>query len=241
MATTTKNGTGKAMKAENWSDQADRAQKDAAHLTALETLAPGAAVKPIELPSLDIRRVRVRLVGDSSLIVHGWSEKAKKEMLNKQMGLPSAGKEKKDPERDYRESLYIITPAPKGKPFEDGKFGFPAIAFKNAAVTACTSLGKNVVTKVAARQAFHIVGELVEIEGKPQLREDMVRLNGTTADIRYRGEFLTWSCWLELRYNARLLSDGQIINLLNTAGFAVGVGEWRSERDGSHGLFHVDG
>jgi hypothetical protein len=29
------------------------------------------------------------------------------------------------------------------------------------------------------------------------------------------------------------------VNLFNVAGFAVGVGEWRPERDGSNGMFHV--
>jgi hypothetical protein len=29
------------------------------------------------------------------------------------------------------------------------------------------------------------------------------------------------------------------MNLLNTAGFAVGVGEWRPEKDGQYGMFRV--
>jgi hypothetical protein len=29
------------------------------------------------------------------------------------------------------------------------------------------------------------------------------------------------------------------VNLFNTAGFGVGIGEWRSEKDGQHGMFHV--
>jgi hypothetical protein len=239
MATATKNGKAKT---ESWSDQDGRKAKSAEHLATVEAVATAmpADAKPIVLPRLDILTIKVRIVGDSSLIVHRWSEKAKKEMLDKQMGIASAGKEKKDPERDYRESAYLLKPAPRDKPFEDGTFGFPTIAFKGAAVEACTSLGK-AVTKVAARQAFHMVGELVELEGRPSMREDMVRLNGQTADIRYRAEFLQWACQLVIRYNARVLSAEQVVNLLNTAGFAVGVGEWRSEKDGSHGLFSVAG
>ena len=39
----------------------------------------------IELPQLDLRLMEVTVIGDSPLIVHAWSEKAKKEMLGKQM------------------------------------------------------------------------------------------------------------------------------------------------------------
>lgn len=217
----------KAAKTESWSGETDRASKNAEHLGKIE--AGGAVMTAIVLPKLDVRTIKIRIVGDSSLICHKWSEKAKKQMLDKQMGKASAGKVHKNPENDFQESLYV---------HPDGGYGFPAIAFKCAAVEACTSLGKS-ITKVAARQAFHVLGELVKIEGTPTMREDMVRVGMGTADIRYRGEFLDWSAEITIRYNARALTDEQIINLFNTAGFAVGIGEWRSEKDGGHGLFHV--
>jgi hypothetical protein len=218
----------KPSSAEAKATAAEARAKAAAHLEALETRP--AASKPIVIPKLDIRTMRVRLVGDAPLIVHRFSEKAKKMMLDKQMGIASEGRAFKNPEEDFRDSLYTIP---------GGKHGFPAIGFKNAAVTACTSLGKS-ISKVAARQAFHVVGDMVEIRGTPTMREDTVRIGQGTADIRYRGEFREWSCELTVRYNARVLSDEQIINLLNVAGFAVGIGEWRPERDGQFGLFHVE-
>ncbi len=39
----------------------------------------------IELPEMKIKRMEITLVGDSPLICHRWSDKAKKEMLDKQM------------------------------------------------------------------------------------------------------------------------------------------------------------
>lgn len=225
------------MKTVTLNGHADKAAKAASHLEAMETKEPKSTSR-IELPKLDIRTIQVRIEGDSELITHKWSEKAIKQMLDKQTGNPTAGKEPKNPVRDYQDAAYVIKKAPAGKPFEESTFGFPAIAFKNAAVEACTSLGKS-ITKVAARQAFHVIGELVVIEGSPRMREDMVKISRDTADIRYRPGFPQWACALQLRYNARVLTAEQIINMLNTAGFAVGVGEWRSERDGSFGLFHV--
>lgn len=199
----------------------------------------------IELPRLAIGLMEVTLVGDSPLVVHAWSHKAKLEMLGKQTKKAKGAREAKDPKADYEASMYRLA---------DGSFGFPSIAFKAAAVGAATSVGG--ITKVAARQAFHVLGEDVDIKGafdgarsrsnlvriegaKPQMREDMVRVGMGTADLRYRAEFSDWHAKVLVRFNRNVLSEEQILNLLNTAGFAVGVGEWRPERDGPYGLFHV--
>lgn len=182
----------------------------------------------IELPRLNIQQLTITLVGDSPLISHRWSEKAKKEMLDKQMKKAKTAKVAKDPEADYLSSLYV---------YEGGGYGFPVIAFKAAAVDACSHVDG--VTKVEARGAFHIAGELAKIEGEPEPREDMVRIGMGTADIRYRGQFREWRTTLNVRYNANVLSAEQIVNLFNTAGFAIGVGEWRPQKDGSYGMFHV--
>lgn len=199
----------------------------------------------IELPALKIGLMEVVVIGDSPLIMHRWSEKARKEMLAKQTGAPKGAKAKKNPLDDFEEATYRLS---------DGGFGFPAVAFKASAVTAGTSVSG--LTKIQARQAFHILGEdadikgafdgsvsrvnLVRIEGsQPQLREDMVRVGMGVADLRYRPEFTSWRAKLLVRYNENVLTEAQILNLINTAGFAVGVGEWRPEKDGDYGRFHV--
>lgn len=185
--------------------------------------------QPITLPRLNIQRMQITLAGDSPLICHAWSHKAKQQMLDKQMKKAKQAKEAKDPERDFLDSLY---------PHPDGGYGFPAVAFKAAAVDSCSYIEG--VTKVEARGAFHTEGgDLVRIDGTPSPREDMVRIAMGTADIRYRGEFRTWRATIGLRFNASVLSAEQIVNLFNTAGFAIGVGEWRPQRDGSFGMFHV--
>lgn len=182
----------------------------------------------ITFPKLNIKTMSIRLVGDSSLICHAWSKKAKEEMLAKQQKKARQAKQAKDPQRDFEESLYM-------HPL--GGYGFPVKAFKSAAVDACSHIDG--VTKVLARGAFHIEGELAQIEGTPEMREDMVRIGPGTADLRYRGEFDPWAVALHIRYNANVLSPEQIANLFNTAGFAIGVGELRPARDGSNGMFHV--
>lgn len=182
----------------------------------------------IQLPRFDLRTTSIRLIGDAPLICHAWSHKAKTEMLDKQMKKAKAAKAAKDPDQDFKDSLY---------PHPDGGYGFPSIAFKAAAVDACSHVDG--ITKVEARGAFHIDGALVKIKGTPEMRQDMVRIGMGTADIRYRGQFDPWSVEIPIRFNAGVLSNEQIVHLFNVAGFGIGVGEWRPQRDGMFGLFHV--
>jgi hypothetical protein len=183
----------------------------------------------IEIPRIDIGYLEILLIGDSPLIMHKWSEKAKKEMLDKQMKVAKKGREAKDPQKDYEDSIYH---------HPDGGYGFPSVAFKNAAVSACRFTDGTKMT--VARGAFHVEGEFVKIEGsEPNPREDMVRVGMGTADIRYRAEFQNWNANVRLAYNKHALSKEQIVNLFNLAGFGVGVGEWRPEKDGQFGRFHV--
>lgn len=181
----------------------------------------------IELPKIERGRIEMILVGDSPLICHAWSDAAKKAMLDKQMKKAKASKAAKSPEDDVKASLYQ---------HPDGGYGFPAIAFKRAAVAAC----RFAETKMTeARGAFHIVGEYVKIEGDMEPREDMVRVGMGTADIRYRGSFPKWRARLVVDHNVNAMSAEQVVNLFNLAGFGVGVGDWRPERNGIFGRFHV--
>lgn len=195
----------------------------------------------VEIPAIELKEISLKIIGDSPLISHAWSNKAKEMMLNKQMKKATSGKEAKDPFMDFCESLYWLTEMPKKPTMEDvikAKFGFPTLAFKAAAIDAGFQQGI-LAKKTTARGAFRIIGEFAEIQGIPEIREDMVRIGMGTADIRYRGEFKNWSTVLNIVYNPKSISVEQIVNLLNMGGFANGVGEWRPSKDGSFGTFHV--
>jgi hypothetical protein len=187
-----------------------------------------AASATINIPAPNLQTATFRLEGTTSLICHAWSHKAKEQMLLKQMKRATPGKQAKDPQQDFEDSLY---------PMPDGHgYGFPALAFKAAMVRAGT-LAELKMTML--RLVMHVPDGLVRIEGTPEPREDMVRLQGSTADIRYRGEFMPWAVELPVTFNANVISQEQIANLLMLAGFSVGVGEWRPERDGNHGMWRL--
>lgn len=182
----------------------------------------------VSIPGLQLGVFKLTLIGDSPLICNRFSEKAKQQIEDNQTKKAKQAREAKNPDALYKASLYTIS---------KNKFGFPVVAFKSAAVDACSHAEG--ITKVEARGAFHINGEFVELVGKPNMRRDTVKIGMDKTDLRYRGEFKTWQTTLEIRYNKNVLSIEQIVNLFNIGGFAIGVGEWRPQKDGSFGMFHV--
>ena len=82
---------------------------------------------------------------------------------------------------------------------------------------------------------------MIEIKSDtPIMRQDMVKVGMGSADIRYRGEFQNWSAEFLLSFNENgNYSIDHIVNFLNAGGYVCGLGEWRPERDGQYGMFHV--
>lgn len=214
----------------------------------------------IEIKPLEIQKFNIRLVGDTPLIMHAWSEKAKREMLEAQQG-KSKGKKKepKNPVYDFIQSMYWLEGKPEVAPSmseEDceeafinavqngARFGFPVTAFKQAGNAAAYRMGW-VKNQMGLRGAYFIDADadgMVEIKSDiPEMREDMVRVGMGTADIRYRGEFRNWYVDLTVSYNKSGQYDmATIINIINAGGFVCGAGEWRPEKDGQFGMYHVE-
>ena len=204
-------------------------------------------IKPIE-----IKKMAIRIVGDSPLIVHAWSEKAKRMMLEAQTKkTKTKAKEARDPYDDFIQSLYWLDGKPEEstpEAFADAvangaRWGFPVGAIKQAANSAAYRLGW-VKNQMGLRGAYFLEtqdGEMAEIKGCiPEIREDMVRIGQGSADLRYRGEFKNWFIDMVLNYNASGdMTVDQIINCIEAGGYVCGIGEWRPERDGTNGRFHV--
>lgn len=204
--------------------------------------------RELTIPAIKVETLQLKLASDSPLIVHKWSEKAKKEILDKQMKVAKTkGHDVRNPIADFIMSLYWLdgepteyTEAAFAKALAAGaRFGFPSVAFKASAVAAGYRAGV-LKDRVSTNAAMHIDGEMVEIIGTPVMREDMVRVGMGTADLRYRGMFEAWSALITVRYNAGAITPEQIANLFNLGGFGCGVGEWRPEKGGQYGMYHVE-
>lgn len=207
----------------------------------------------VQISPLKRKKVKIKIIGDSPLIVHAWSEKAKKMILDTNTG-NKKGKKKdpKNPVEEFIDSMYWLEGRPEEKTeegFEEAikngaRFGFPVTALKQAAISAAYRLGW-VKYKTELKGVFFLNGlegtDIVEINSDlPIMREDMVRVGMGSADIRYRGEFQNWSTELELEIIENCgYSLESIINIINAGGTICGIGEWRPEKDGQFGLFHV--
>ena len=209
----------------------------------------------IEIPEIKIKEAVLTIVGDSPLLIHKFSEKAKAEILNKQMKKAKAPKEAKVPFKDFMMSLHWITPMPDieketdeeklakifEKAIKDGaKFGFPTVGIKQSAISAAyrNGLAKN---KVSIQGMFQIKGELAEVTGNLRMREDYCKIPMAGADIVYRGEYDTgWKCTFTIVYDNGSISLEQKVQMINLGGFACGIGDWRVEKGGNFGTFHVE-
>ena len=201
----------------------------------------------ISIPVINEQQIKVRIIGETPLVVHNWSKKSKEQMLNIMMQKAKSKKHDiKNPVEDFIESLYWLDCKPAeytetafAAAIQNGaRFGFPSTGFKAAAVSAGFRAG---ITKnrVSTNGAFHVKGDMVEILGTPVMREDMVRVANGAPDIRYRGMFTEWEAELELNYNANVISAEQLVNLVNYGGYACGIGEWRPEKGGDWGRYRV--
>lgn len=231
----------------------------------------------VEIKPLEMAEVNVRIVGDTPLIMHAWSAKAKRKILYKEVFGKNFGEEVRDPVGDFCSSMYWLDPMPEKfdentvfEAVKTARFGFPVTAFKQAAISAAYRMGWT-KDKMSTRGCFFIepdassyysgdlevdlarkaidiipnvprAEQLVEIHSDtPLMREDMVRVGMGSADMRYRGEFQNWSCNLKIKYNTNgAYRLDQILNMINAGGTVCGIGEWRPERDGQYGLYHVE-
>jgi hypothetical protein len=189
----------------------------------------------VELKPINKAIMRFTIKGTSPLITHNWDEKAKEMMRQKQQeGKKTKGREKRDPQAECLAAAYRTS---------DGKIGIPGLALKTAIITAAhKDIG---IEKTLVRKALFLrtneANKVIPMDaGEPTMREDMVRVGMGSADLRYRPMWEEWSVDVEFEVDLDLLQEKDVVNLVNRAGFGVGICEWRPEKNGEFGRFEID-
>ena len=189
---------------------------------------------------IQVEIARLNIVGMSPLIVHRWSEKAKKMILDTQMKRAKTAKVAKDPEQDFNDSRYIST---------EGWDGIPAGGFKACLVNAGRLIDGLDMTM--ARRLFFVQPQgftkdgvvLIKIDGTPENFESMVRIAMGTADIRFRAMYREWNAVVLIEFMKNQISREQLVNLIEVAGWGEGLCEWRpgapKSNTGSYGRFSI--
>jgi hypothetical protein len=188
-----------------------------------------------EISRIAAETIQVPIIGTTPLIVHRFSEKAKRQMLDAMQGRKSP-KQAKDPEAEYEAAFYRL---------DDGQPGMLAGAFKDATIGGARFYHAVKMTELKAFLRF--IGEMgndgrlmVPIEGEPRMREDVVRVNRGGTDLRYRPEFPEWSTTLSVVYPTSVLTRDSVLSLIDAGGLGIGVGEWRPEKGGEFGTYQID-
>lgn len=177
------------------------------------------------------------VVGGPILVIHRFSDKAKREMLEAQTNAARNKKEPRNPEAEYNAARYTDS-----KDRDCAR----ADAFKKAMIHAASFVAG--VTKVQIRGSVFVRAKHRDEDGvglvllkykRRYMREDPVRLPNGNADLRYRPCYIDWSTELEIEFDPDALSKEQVHHLVQRAGFSVGVHEHRPQKDGEWGRFEI--
>lgn len=172
--------------------------------------------------------------GTSPLIMHAWSEKGLKQMRMTAAERKKQEKVKRAPEEEADACTYRTA---------KGEIGIPLTAFKSSLISAAhKDLG---LEKTLLRKSFFIPSDdpnrVVPITyDEVVIREDIVRVGVNSTDLRYRPEFRGWAAEITAEIDPSMLNEQDVVNLVNRAGFSVGIGEWRPEKGGENGRFELD-
>lgn len=202
---------------------------------------PAGVVERLAIQPLNKKRMTVRIVGDelSALICNRKSSVAA-QLRKKKLKEGPTLRMKADPEAEAEATLYKLS---------DGRYGFPCTGIKKSMFTAAhKDIG--IVKSLVSSGVFIVADEVVdglplvaiESPSGPKTREDVVMVGSglrKSADLRWRKQFEAWSILLHIEYDADKVTPETIVNLLERAGFGIGIGDWRPEKLGDHGRFHV--
>jgi hypothetical protein len=172
----------------------------------------------------------------SRLVIHSFSEKAKAEIRDKHQKKAKKAKEIRDIDAEWKAARYVDS---------QGRECAPITALKKSIITAATAFDD--ITKVGLRQAVFVDStvvpgaELVPIEKYDNtpavgvMREDAVTIGMGTRGLAYRPEYTEWQLRIRIEYNPRIVSQEQLLALVDQAGWGVGICEGRPEKSSALG------
>lgn len=215
------------------------------------------SIKLIPIQPIKTKWLTIPIIGETPFSPHKLSIEAKRALDRSKKDRAKIKKQVIDPQEEFAQSLYWLNK--NGDLTSDGKdplkhkygFGMKANAFKLGMMAA----GRKIegITMTQLKPDFFVFGAkdttkvFVRIIGTPEIECEFgneegvwVRIGGKgpgtgTPDIRYRATFKKWKTILYVRYNPDWISEEQLFNLANIAGFVAGIGEDRPEKKGGTG------
>lgn len=203
-------------------------------------------VEVLELKNLSVKTAQITIVGDGDLVLNKMNDVATRELIDQRKS------KAKDVTKDDNEWEMIITSMHwrDGNPTDFSEEGLKVALKKNApCITAFglkKSFGQAVVrngidtysTKFDAGMNIVASGNLVPIKFTKHLIDEKLMSPKRGAPILTRlNRFTGWSATFTIQYTGAVYSLEQIINIINMAGFSIGIG---SGRTSGYGRYHVE-
>lgn len=188
----------------------------------------------VNLNKLELGIIKVKVVGDSPFMPEPM-DMAVLEKYNKIRSKQHYQKDDISEEEKVKAKFYYT---------ENEEYGILSRAFYNSMIRASSYLFE--IKQGGMRnikEGITVKGDVLPLKYK---KVSVVTHWGRTSGMKgsprkiMRNAFEDWSVELTIQYNKNNLSAEQIINVLNWAGFHIGVGGFRKEKTGNFGAFHVE-
>ena len=199
----------------------------------------GSATVTITPPN--IRTAEFKIRGTAPLVVHRFDKKVMNDFADKIIeGSKPRGKKKFEPKKleDICEAAKYI-----GRTGKEQWEGFNASGMRMALISACR--GANFKMTVV-KQCVFVVAEgydihtplipLVRIHGESLMSQMIAKTETGVAMLCVRPMYPEWSATIRIRFDADMLSLGDLTNLLARAGQCVGICEGRPDSKNSGGM-----
>jgi len=192
---------------------------------------------------LHIEVMPVNIIGESPLIMHRFSFKARQQLLLPPQKMNAAAKAaniKHNPLQEYRECFYR-----NRDDTEPTLFHMPVSMLQAAIASAAMDMPG--IAKAEAKRWISVIGlnnapAQLNVYGKPEMYTTMVRNSGigSAPDVRTRPIFRKWALKdVIITFKSDPLTGLQVGSLINAAGKIIGCGDWRPQKGGMMGRFRT--
>jgi len=194
--------------------------------------------KAVQISAPDFRSIQLTIRGTAPLVINRFSAKAMQQMQETQEAGSTARSKKirqpKDFDALFEDAKHVS---------DEGWEGIHAASFRNAAISACRACGFKMTH---AKLAFSVIQDGFDrIDGAPLVK--LIEANAEkwiaptrnatgVIDLRSRPMYRTWKANLRIRFDAGMLTESDVVNLIARVGVQVGIGEGRPDSKNSAGL-----
>ena len=195
-------------------------------------------LEQVQIVELTRAKIVYHIVGETPLLMNSMSVKAQRELLlprGRKTAAEKQGSLKHDPLQEFRDSIYR---ARKGS---ETVLALLNTQFKAALCTAALDVPGAKKAQIGRLTSIE-GGEKLALFGVPQIMCSVVRSAdiNKTPDIRTRCIVPRWACKVEVTYTTPVLNATVISSLFATAGYTMGVGDWRPQKgSGTFGRWKI--